>query len=104
MPLLFPQAVFENILFGGFDHPSRRFGILPADLLGIGSVFGLPLALVACDGLPFVGVVQFACELDVDLRAAVDLPFAQEFVQQCAEPEEGTHGHRIPDGRDARRA
>ena len=82
---------------------SRRFDILLANLFGIFAVLSLPLPLVTFDGLPFVGVVQLAGELDIDFRATVNLSFAQEFVQQYAESEQGSHGHRIPDSRDARR-
>ena len=103
MPLLHPQTVFENILFGGLYGMSRRFDILLANLFGIFAVLSLPLPLVTFDGLPFVGVVQLAGELDIDFRATVNLSFAQEFIQQYAEPEQGSHGHRIPDSRDARR-
>ena len=103
MPLLHPQTVFENILFGGLYGMSRRFDILLANLFGIFAVLSLPLPLVTFDGLPFVGVVQLAGELDIDFRATVNLSFAQEFVQQYAEPEQSSHGHRIPDSRDARR-
>lgn len=103
MPLLHPQTVFENILFGGLYGMSRCFDILLANLFGIFAVLSLTLPLVTFDGLPFVGVVQLAGELDIDFRATVNLSFAQEFVQQYAEPEQSSHGHRIPDSRDARR-
>ena len=88
MPLLHPQTVFENILFGGLYGMSRCFDILLANLFGIFAVLSLPLPLVTFDGLPFVGVVQLAGELDIDFRATVNLSFAQEFVQQYAEPEQ----------------
>ena len=65
---------------------SRCFDILLANLFGIFAVLSLPLPLVTFDGLPFVGVVQLAGELDIDFRATVNLSFAQEFVQQYAEP------------------
>ena len=81
MPLLHPQTVFENILFGGLYGMSRRFDILLANLFGIFAVLSLPLPLVTFDGLPFVGVVQLAGELDIDFRATVNLSFAQEFIQ-----------------------
>ena len=94
MILLFIEAILKEFILGRHISVSHD----AADSLGILLPLIFLLLLPVSDGLPHVSVVQFPCELDIDLGRRVDDPLVEQPVQKGSESEEDTHRHRVLEG------